>query len=191
MTKFSIIALLVVAMLLLSPAVVSAQPVPPSRFHGTVELDGAPVDDGTTITATIEGQTFTTTTPSAYGDSTFALMIEQPDGMAFDGKTVTFKIGDRDAGQTGTWEMGGNVELNLSSGDSPPVITLGPGEQGPPGPEGPAGPPGPEGPAGPAGPAGAQGDEGEEGGTVLALISLIVAILAIIIAAYVLMKRRV
>ena len=83
MTKFSIIALLVVAMLLLSPAVASAQPVPPCRFHGTVEVDGAAVDDGTIITATIEGQTFTTTTPSAYGASTFAIMIEQPEGMAF------------------------------------------------------------------------------------------------------------
>jgi hypothetical protein len=40
--------------------------------------------------------------------------------MAFASKTVTFKIGELDAAQTGTWEMGGNVTLNLSAVTSPP-----------------------------------------------------------------------
>ncbi|MEE8174909.1 MAG: hypothetical protein V3T71_06275, partial [Dehalococcoidia bacterium] len=92
------------------------------RFYGTVRINGVlPAEFVTTITATIEGQTYTTTTPSAvYGASTYAIKIGQPEGMAFDGKTVTFKIGDLDADEAGAWEVGGNVELNLTASTSPP-----------------------------------------------------------------------
>ena len=195
MTKFSIIALLVVAMLLLSPVLASAQPTLPCRFHGTVQLDGAAVEDGTTITATVEGQTFTTTTPSAaYGASTFVLLIEQPEGVALAGSTVTFKIGARDADQTATWELGGNIELNLSAGEAAPPTD---GTQGPAGPAGPAGAagaagsPGAQGDTGAQGPQGPEGEEGEEGGSGLAVGALIVALVAIVLSAYVLVRKRV
>jgi hypothetical protein len=198
MTKFSIIALLVVAMLLLSPVLASAQPSLPCRFHGTVQLDGAAVEDGTTITATVEGQTFTTTTPSAaYGASTFVLLIEQPEGVALAGSTVTFKIGARDADQTATWELGGNIELNLSAGEAAPSNG---GTQGPAGPAGAPGDKGEQGATGLTGDTGDTGDkgdigdigeEGEEGGTSLAVGALIVSLVAIVISAYVLVRKRV
>ena len=219
MTKFSIIALLVVAMLLLSPAVASAQPVPPCRFHGTVQVDGAAVEDGTIITATIEGQTFTATTPSAYGPSTYAIEIEQPEDAPFVDKTVTFKIGDR-AAQTGTWEMGGNIELNLTAGEAPTptdggaitdvlVISLDPGSaptasfdaatgvltlgipDGETGAQGAAGAAGSPGVQGAQGPQGPEGPEGEEGGEVLAIVALIVALIAFFASVFVLVRRRV
>jgi hypothetical protein len=93
---------------------------PPCRFHGEVELDGAPVPDGTVITATIEGNSYTTTTPAeAYGASSYAILISQPVGQSYTGKTVTFKIGDHDAAQGAAWEVGGNINLDLSASTSP------------------------------------------------------------------------
>jgi hypothetical protein len=73
------------------------------------------------IAAMIEGQTYITTTPEeGYGPSTYAMKIVQPEGTAFDGKTVTFKIGDLDADEAGAWEIGGNVPLDLTASTSPP-----------------------------------------------------------------------
>ena len=89
----------------------------PCRFHGEVSLDGAPVADDIEITATIEGDTYTTATPSLYGPSTYFLQITPPVGKSYDdGTEITFKISTRNAAQTGSWETGGNVELDLSAG---------------------------------------------------------------------------
>jgi len=89
----------------------------PCRFHGTVELNSAPVANGTVITATIAGDTYQVTTPSIYGAATYRLQIVPPAGKTYaSGTVITFKIGDRVAEQTGTWEIGGNTELNLSAG---------------------------------------------------------------------------
>lgn len=93
----------------------TAEPLgsPPCRFRGTVMLDGATVADGIEITAIINGDEYTTETPSDYGASTYVLLIE----ASYDaGTEITFKIGNRIADQTGSWEMGGNIELNLSAG---------------------------------------------------------------------------
>lgn len=89
----------------------------PCRFHGSVHLDGAPVAEGTVITATIAGYTHTAATPSPYGSSTYYLQIAPPGGVSFaPGTAITFVIGDRAATQTGSWEVGGNVVLNLTAG---------------------------------------------------------------------------
>lgn len=114
--RFLVLAVAVTVLILL-PALSSAQgPGLPCRFHGTVQLDGAPVPDGTVITATIEGNISTTTTPSVYGDSTYAIIIVPPQGTIFnDGTPITFKIGDFDAIETGTWETGLNLILNLTA----------------------------------------------------------------------------
>jgi hypothetical protein len=92
---------------------------PPCRFHGQVHLNGATVPAGTVITATIEDTSYTTTTPAeGYGPSTYAILISQPVGQGYTGKTVTFKIGDYDAAQAGVWEVGGNIALNLTASTS-------------------------------------------------------------------------
>jgi hypothetical protein len=80
-----------------------------------VQLDGADVPDGTVITALIEGAAYTTTTPAdAYGPSWYAILIPQPVGQTYEGKPISFSIGEHDA-QSLTWRKGGNFILGLSA----------------------------------------------------------------------------
>lgn len=116
-----VLAALTVLLLSAFPAVAEAPPLPPSRFYGTVQLDNMPVPDGTVITATIAGDTYTTTTPAVYGSSTYALRLEPPRGKSYnEGTQVTFTIGTYTADQTGSWEMGGNTPLDISASIPPP-----------------------------------------------------------------------
>ena len=89
----------------------------PCRFRGTIQLNGANVADGTIVTAIIAGDEYTTMTPAeGYGPSTYAIKIIPPEGTSYTaGAVVTFKIGDYTAVQTGSWVIGGNVELNLTA----------------------------------------------------------------------------
>lgn len=87
---------------------------PPCRFHGTVKLNGANVAGGTIIKAIIDGDEYTTTTPAVYGPSTYAIKIVPAVGYA-EGTAITFMIGAYTATQTGSWETGGNIELNLTA----------------------------------------------------------------------------
>jgi len=99
----------------------------PCRFHGSVKLDGAYVPDGTTIAATVEGDTYLTNTPAAgYGPSTYAVKMQPLVGKRYtEGATVVFKIGGVAAQQTATWISGGNLQLDLSaSTQSPSRVTL-------------------------------------------------------------------
>ena len=127
MTKLRLLALLAVVALVLFPAIAFAQGglQPPCAFHGTALVNGQNVADGTVITATIGNDTYTATTTTAAGASTYRIVIAQPEGKSYDGLTVTFMIGSATAGQTGTWQMGGNVAINLTKGV--PVPTTGGG----------------------------------------------------------------
>jgi len=91
----------------------------PCRFHGTVQVDGADVPDGTVITTTVQGDTYTstysTTTPADFGSSTYALEIWDFSTCHAEGAPIAFMIGDRAADQTATWIAGGDIELNLSA----------------------------------------------------------------------------
>jgi len=118
MTKVRLLALLAVVALVLFPAIAFAQGglQPPCAFHGTVLANGANVADGTVITATIGNTSYTATTTTAAGASTYRIVIAQPETGSYDGVTVTFMIGSATAGQTSTWQMGGNVALNLTKG---------------------------------------------------------------------------
>lgn len=132
-----------VAAFVLSPVVASADGMP-CRFYGTLLLDGNALPDGSVATATISGVTYETTTPSAYGPSTYSLTIAALPGTLYaEGATVIFTIDGIVADQTGTWQSGGNIEVNLtaSSGPTPtptpaptpwPTIRLSP-VSGPPG----------------------------------------------------------
>jgi hypothetical protein len=91
----------------------------PCAFHGTVQVNGQNVADGTVITATIGNDTYTTTTT----DSAYRVVIAQPEGKSYDGLIVTFKIGSDTAAQTGIWQMGGNVALNLTKGTGAAQVT--------------------------------------------------------------------
>ncbi len=209
MTKLRAVVLLSVVALLLFPAAAFAQNPPelPCRFYGTVALDGEDVPDGTVITAVVSGTEFTTTTPAAgYGPSSYAVLIEQPDGATYDGASVTFTIGGQAADQTATWISGGNVNTDISSGEattptgggitsvvanslpagSAPTASLVGGQLtlGIP-----AGAAGADGAAGAAGAAGADGEDAS-GGVALPVIALVIAIIAVGMAAMG-MRRRV
>jgi hypothetical protein len=108
--------------LLLCPIIASAQaPALPCRFHGTVQLDNATVPDGTVITAIIGEDTYYTLTPSVYGNSTYLIQIEPPGNVTYtDGTPVIFLIGNCSAVETGTWQTGLNLVLNLTASTPPP-----------------------------------------------------------------------
>ena len=85
-----------------------------------MQLDGADVPDGTIITAIVDGDEHTTETPAVYGPSTYAIKIVPPGGAPYgQGATIQFKIGDYAASQTGSWDTGGNIELDISASSSP------------------------------------------------------------------------
>jgi hypothetical protein len=212
MTKLRVLALLAVVALLLVPAFAYAQtpPQPPCRFYGTVTADGAAVPAGTVITATVGGDEYTATTPAeGYGSSSYAIKIEEPDGSSYSGATVSFKIGGSSAKETGTWTLGGNVNVNLSVGEATTptnggitnvvVETVAAGQaasatlsNGTLTLKIPAGAKGDTGATGAAGATGAPGEEGPgaPGGIALPIIALVIAIIAIGIAVMG-MRRRV
>jgi hypothetical protein len=112
-----VLILISAVIFLLYPIIALAQgPALPCRFHGTVQLDNATVPDDTIITAIIGADTYTTSTPSVYGNSTYAITIVPPGNVTYtDGTPVTFLIGDHYAMETGTWETGLNLVLNLTA----------------------------------------------------------------------------
>jgi hypothetical protein len=205
MTKVRLLALLAVVALVLFPALAFAQGAPqlPCAFHGTVQVSGANVADGTVITATIGNDTYTTTT----SDSTYRVVITQPEGKSYDGLTVTFMIGSATASQTGTWQMGDNVALNLTKGTpgvTPPagggigsvvITTLPAGGNATASYDSPTGvltlgiPAGTTGATGPAGPTGPEGPAGKNASSVIGIIAIVLAIIAIAIGVMVMMRK--
>jgi len=204
MTKVRLLALLAVVALVLFPALAFAQGglQPPCAFHGTVQVNGANVADGTVITAKIGNDTYTATTTTAAGASTYRVVIAQPEGKSYDGLTVTFMIGSATAGQTGTWQMGGNVALNLTKG-TPQVtptgnviitgvvlgnttsydpitgtLTIKKADIT-----------GPTGAAGATGATGATGPAGKNASSVIGIVAIVIAVIAICIGVMVMMRK--
>jgi hypothetical protein len=105
---------------------VHAQPTPPTRFFGTVTLDGRAAPDGTAITAfigtnncgsgTVTGGAYTVDVASA---STKA-------GCGTDGAKVSFNVGTAKATQEGTFQTGAFVSLNLTATQATPTPTATP-----------------------------------------------------------------
>jgi hypothetical protein len=199
MTKVRLLALLAVVALVLFPALAFAQGAPqlPCAFHGTVQVSGANVADGTVIAATIGNDTYTTTT----SNSTYRVIIAQPEGKSYDGLTATFKIGNDTAKETGTWQMGGNVAVNLTKGTpgtTPPpggccitvaklgnttgvsdgTLTINQNAIT-----------GPAGATGAIGATGATGPAGKNASSVIGIIAIVLAIIAIAIGVMVMMRK--
>ncbi len=112
----------IASMDLTRPSIPTMQPQPPSKFYGTVMVDGEYVSDGTVISAWISGTQYETTTTFTYeGQSVYVIEVpgDDPDTPevegGVDGDTVVFKINDLTADQTGTWMMGSSVQLNLTA----------------------------------------------------------------------------
>ncbi len=117
--------------------------VPPNVFVGTATLDGRPAPDGTLVVAWIAGSDSSTLSIKAtsttlggelgsaslslpvsnavnageatVADGKYVLNAAQPSGQSFNGKTVSFTVGGKDAAQTGTWKQGGADVIDLTA----------------------------------------------------------------------------
>lgn len=113
-----------------SEAAAESPPNPPSRFAGSVTVDGAPVPPGTVITAMIGSascgatSTFTSGTESRYVLDVPALDPGASPNCGTDGATVVFYIGALKANETGSWRNFDLNVLNLTA-TTPPSPTPG------------------------------------------------------------------
>ncbi len=118
MYRVTILTALIVAAFLFTATAVYSQGTDPSscQFYGTVEIDGEPVEDGTIVTAVLDGIRYTTqtqTNPS--GNSGYSLQIRLPERTESPPTSpIFFIIGDVDAHQTAMFIPGGTVFLELT-----------------------------------------------------------------------------
>ena len=122
MSKFTaIMAIGILAIFVLLPSVAHAQP-DVCIFYGTVTLDGRSVEDGTKITAWIDGEkvisteTYTNTDGQRPVPSSYVLTINGT-GNNYNKKTFAFTIGDnfQPAAEVAVFKKGANISLDLTS----------------------------------------------------------------------------
>ena len=92
--------------------------IPPSPTPAPTDTPtptDTPVPPPTAMPTPTPPPTATATPPPPPFDGTFILIVSQPNGETYSGKTVTFKIGERDAAESAIWEQGGVDELNLTA----------------------------------------------------------------------------
>lgn len=100
-------------------AVAHAQ-TPPTRFYGTLSINGAVAPSGTTVTAYVNGNACGSVTTSDEGRYVLdAISSGTQEGCGNDGDAVTFQIGDGTAEQLGTFGTGNFALLDLSVGGGP------------------------------------------------------------------------
>jgi len=84
----------------------------PHVFVGSVTVDGQVAPDGTEVSAWVSEFSSPVGEGTVSGGS-YVMNVSQYGTASFAGKTLTFKIGDDDTGQTSTWEKGGATVLDL------------------------------------------------------------------------------
>ena len=207
MTKVRVLALLAVMVMmmgLMMPAVASAQAPPeglPHVFTGMVTVNGLTAPAGTSISAVIGGVEQNPTTVGSDG----SYLLKVSSGTSGSTK-ITFKIDALTAVEVASWTRGKIEFLDLTAGGGPGG-TGGKGEKGAPGapgakgdkgdkgdpgekgenvigPSGKDGEPGAAGEAGPAGEDGKDGTDGKDGaaggGGAVGMIGLILSIVALL-----------
>ena len=121
------VAAVIGAAMVVNIAAAQSPPNPPSRFVGTVTVNGQPAAVGTVVEARIGGATCGTTTVfTAQNQSRFtldspALDPAQAPGCGQDGSTVTFFVGGQQAAETGTWRNYQLNTVNLTVGAQTPA----------------------------------------------------------------------
>jgi hypothetical protein len=100
-----------------NPSTTSAQ-LPPSRFVGSVTVNGAPAAAGTVVDARIGGKSCGTALVFLSGaEARYAIDVKGADqeaGCGTLGATVVFVVGGVQANQTGTWNNPQLQTLNLT-----------------------------------------------------------------------------
>jgi hypothetical protein len=110
----------VLAVMMLGSALAESPPAPPSRFAGSVLVDGVAPPAGTRIEARIGSTTCGVTTTFNQGtEARYVVDVPALDPGATpncgtDGATVTFLIGDKLARETGSWDNANLSVLNLT-----------------------------------------------------------------------------
>ena len=79
-----------------------AVPSPPHWFYGSVNINGSPAPDGTTVTARINGIDVASTTTSGgkYGYVNPLFYVPDTDPSTRPGETISFFVNGVDTGQT-------------------------------------------------------------------------------------------
>ena len=104
---------------LFSGEVAEAQPSgPPHRFAGTVTIDDAPADAGTSVTAIVNGAECGSATV-IHSSAGATYVVDVPDTCADDGDTVSFHVMGYAAAEHGTWSSGGRTDLALTASSMP------------------------------------------------------------------------
>ena len=108
--------------LFVSYGTVYAVPPLPSSFYGTVKFNGINLPEGTVVEALINGQVISQSQTMMYeGDSVYSIDVSGDDTSTTvveggkEGDVIQFRVGGLIAAETGLWESGTNVELNLST----------------------------------------------------------------------------
>lgn len=130
LSRISSLSLIVFVVSLFVATPVLAIPPLPSSFYGNVKVNSANVPDGTLVQALIGGQVYAEGYTQTYqGNSVYALDVRGDDsGTATvdggrEGDTIQFKIGGLLADQTAVWHTATNVNLNLTTSTSAPIVT--------------------------------------------------------------------
>jgi hypothetical protein len=91
-------------------------PTPPSRFGGTVKVDGVTPSVGTVIEARVGSASCGNTAVDSDGRYTINVVAAAPanQGCGTDGAAVAFYIGGKKADQTGSWKNFDFTSLNLT-----------------------------------------------------------------------------
>jgi hypothetical protein len=123
-------ALLVGSLASAGGALAQSPPEPPSRFAGTVTIDGQPAPAGTAIEARVGSASCGVTTVFLQGGQAryvidVASAAAQPN-CGTPGATVTFIVGGAPAPQTGSWRNYELVQLDLALTRSTPTPAVSP-----------------------------------------------------------------
>jgi len=91
-------------------------PTPPSRFGGTVKVDGVTPPAGTVIEARVGSASCGNTAVDSDGRYTVNVAAAAPanQGCGTDGASVSYYIGGKKADQTGSWKNYDFTSLNLT-----------------------------------------------------------------------------
>jgi hypothetical protein len=129
---FRILALLGISLFNLSAARPNLVAPPlPSSFYGTVKVEAANVPEGTLVRALINGKVYAEkATQTVKADSMYLLNVPGDDPGTSEieggreGDQVVFKIGEAQADQSGVWESGTIVKVDLSASRTKVPVAL-------------------------------------------------------------------
>lgn len=119
----------VCALLVVSFAAAQAPPQPPSRFVGTVAVNGTPAAAGTVVEARVAGTACGTGTVFIEaGQSRYVVDVAaaaSTAGCGVDGSQVSFFVGGTAANETGSWAnfQLNTVNLTVGGGAATPTAT--------------------------------------------------------------------